>query len=108
MIFEKGTFIIDRQRWETIDGGKKIRNTFTTCVLLSKEWDSKSNTPIPYINYWDIDYKPRSKKFLKLSSLCRKWDDLHGGTLYQNGCWFVAPKKIIEICQKDLEKIKQT
>lgn len=100
MNFKKGTYIIDRQRWAKTITGKKFKYTFTTIILLADDWNGKS--AIPYINYWSINYKPRTKKFFNLNSICAHHNDNNGGYLILEGNWQIAPKIICKLCENDV------
>lgn len=104
MLFKKGQYIVNRQRWYETILGKKFYIDFTECVLLAKDWDNTSNKPIPYINYWSVDYLPRSKKKFDIKSLNRKYDDLIGGSISTRGNWYLAPKYLIQACEKSMQE----
>jgi hypothetical protein len=79
---------------------------FRTCILLAKDWDTSKDDSIPYIQEWEVEFKGRTYKHLV--DVYRSWDDLLGGrrTRCSGECYYQAPKKVIELCQKDLEILK--
>ena len=97
MIYKKGTYILSKlQGW--------MNNRI--CILLAKDWDTSKNEAIPYIQYWHVKFKGRTHKHL--IEIVREWDDLYGGQLTKcsGECYYQAPKKVIELCQKNLETLK--
>lgn len=97
MIYKKGTYLLSHQ-----PGWMDYR----TCILLAKDWDTKDDE-IPYLQYWSVQFKGRTYKHL--AEVAREYDDLRGGRLTRcyGECYYQAPKKVIELCQKDLEQLKQ-
>lgn len=97
MIYKKGTYIISKQ-----PGWMRFR----TCILLAADWDTSKDDSIPYIQYWAVGFKGRT--YNHLVEVIRQWDDLLGGrrTRCSGECYYQAPKKVIELCQKDLEILK--
>ncbi len=69
--------------------------------------DTSKDESIPYIQEWAAEFKGRTYKHLV--DVYRQWDDLLGGrrTRCSGECYYQAPKKVIELCQKDLEILKQ-
>jgi hypothetical protein len=98
MIYKKGTYILSKQ-----PGWMKFR----TCLLLAKDWDPSKDGLIPYIQEWSAEFKGRTYKHLV--GVYRQWDDLLGGrrTRCSGECYYQASKKVIELCQKDLEQLKR-
>ena len=96
MIYKKGTYILSKQ-----PGWMKFR----TCLLLAKDWDTSKDEPIPYIQEWSVEFKGRTYKHLV--DVYRQWNDLLGGrrTRCSGECYYQAPKKVIKLCQKDLEQL---
>lgn len=106
MKFKSGQYIIDRQRWQRTCGGKRFKSGCALIVLLKDDYDPQVDDHIPYINWWTVDYKPHTKKVFKLKTLDRTYKDLYGGFLSAGGNWYLAPKPIIEACEKSLNELK--
>lgn len=87
-------------------GGKNFKSQCALIILLKGDYDPQLGCRIPYVNWWTVDYKPRTKKMFKLKTLYRAYDDLYGGYLSAGGGWHLAPKSIIEVCEKSLNELK--
>lgn len=101
------TNVIQKGQFMVVEGGKKHFDK--RCVLLEDDWDSKSGKPIPYVNYWFFNIKPRTKKVIWLNRVHPEYWDLYGGR-FSTSCKYFhqASKKLIELCTKSIEEIKRS
>lgn len=68
MIFKKGTYIISNKTYG-----------HAQCVHLREDFDPHRDKLIPYINWYDVYYKPRTRNVV--IDVYPVYDDENGGTL---------------------------
>lgn len=68
MIFKKGTYIITKKEYG-----------HAQCVHLREDFDPHHDKLIPYINWYDVYYKPRTRNVV--TDVYPVYDDESGGTL---------------------------
>lgn len=94
MIFKAGTYIVNKN---------------FDVILLAEDYNPKTDDWVKYINYFDSVRKGRYKKRnKKVEKVYAEYKDLNGGSLtvdYSQG-WHQASKIIINLCEKELERIK--
>lgn len=84
MIFKKGTYIITERQYDC-----------AKCVWLSEDFDPHKDKWIPYKNWYDVYYKPRTKNVV--TDVYPVYDDENGGTLSfdLSDNWHYAGKNVI-------------
>jgi len=95
-IFKKGDVIVNS------DLKNKYRSA--KCVLLSKNFVLGEDYFMPYVNYFDVYYKPRTKNVVK--RIYEEYDENGGGTItydVEEG-WHIANSWLTKMV---MEKIKQ-
>lgn len=95
MIFKAGTYIVDQ---------RDIRHHRPVCcILLAEDYDNQKDTHITYINYFWIEFKPRTKNVA--ISAEASYNDNEGGTLWDGGGYHIANKQIVSLCNKELQRV---
>ena len=91
--FKKGEVIVTQ----------KIRD-YAECVLLSEDFTLGEDKFIPYVNWFHVDYKPRTKRIVK--GIYENYDENGGGSITYgtNEGWHIANSWLTKIVQ---ERIKQ-
>lgn len=91
--FKKGEVIVTQ----------KIKN-HADCVLLSEDFILGEDKFIPYVNWFHVEYKPRTKKVIK--SICENHDENRGGNITYgiDEGWHIANSWLTKMV---LERIKQ-
>ena len=95
MIFKEGTYIITDKNHDS-----------ATCVLLSEDFNPHTDSHIPYINWFDVYYKPRTKNVV--THVFANHEDNNGGTISfdLSDNWHYAPNNVISIASGIVDAIK--
>ena len=98
MIFKKGTYIITQ----------KHGSNHAQCVWLSEDFNPHTDKWIPYRNWYDVYYKPRTKDVV--TDVYPVYDDENGGTLSfeLSDDWHYAGKNVIGRITGELPEDKKT
>ena len=84
MVFKKSSYIITNKN-----------GCHAVCVLLKEDFNPHTDRLVPYVNWFDVYYKPRTKKVV--TDVWPTYEDNNGGTL--SFCisdnWHYAPKNVI-------------
>lgn len=88
MVFKKGSYIITSRS-----------GCYAACVLLKEDFNPHTDKFIPYVNWFDVYYKPRTKNVV--TDVFSNYDDNNGGTLTfsLSENWHYAPKNVITLAQ---------
>lgn len=93
MIFKKGTYIITRKEYE-----------HAQCVHLREDFDPRNDKLIPYVNWYDVYYKPRTQNVV--TDVYPVYDDENGGTLTfeLSEDWHYAGNNVIKRITGEIER----